>query len=123
MNRSTLLLLFCVFALSETLLAVEMARLRIDRGAAETKDSDDVRVVNSANCVTLEKCNEMCKYLAGTGGILQRDYSPTGNRYCRCFGIAQPLPEIDCVKSCEDLGVRGGEKHFGLCYCDDYCSE
>ncbi|KAI1695429.1 hypothetical protein Ddc_21232 [Ditylenchus destructor] len=125
MNCSTLPLLFCVLALGEIFLAAEMVRVRIGRGATEMKDSNDALLVRSTNCVTQEKCKEMCKYLAGTtvGAILQRDSSPTGNRYCKCIGLAQPLVEIDCVKTCKDHGVGGGERHFGLCYCDDYCTE
>ncbi|KAI1699981.1 hypothetical protein Ddc_18319 [Ditylenchus destructor] len=100
MNRSTLLLFLCVFALSEVLLAAKMARIR---GVAGMKNSSGVRLVRTAGCPTNSQCDKMCKTMDGaSGGRL----SNNDNSYCHCDDdVGKPDTKETCVARCKILGV------------------
>ncbi|KAI1698297.1 hypothetical protein Ddc_19186 [Ditylenchus destructor] len=111
MNRSTLLLFLCVFAVSEVLLAAK--KVRID-GVARVKNSNNMRVVRSVNCPTDKQCDELCKFRGASGGSKSDD----DDQYCYCDGDADLANESICVKACKILGVGFVGMNGDDCGCD-----
>ncbi|KAI1699435.1 hypothetical protein DdX_17314 [Ditylenchus destructor] len=110
MNRSTLLLFLCVFALSEVLLAAKKARIR---GVVGVKNSSRVRFVRSA-CVTDDQCDKMCKLGGASGGTV----SDINGAHCDCDGEMNPETKDTCAIGCALLGVGGGELFSEDCICN-----
>ncbi|KAI1699441.1 hypothetical protein DdX_17320 [Ditylenchus destructor] len=104
MNRSTLLLFLCVFALSEVLLAAKKARIR---GVVGVKNSTGVRLPRSARCVTDDQCDKVCKFGSGASG---ENIIDVGDGYtCVCDDDWTPVTKETCVASCDILGLGGGK--------------
>ncbi|KAI1699442.1 hypothetical protein DdX_17321 [Ditylenchus destructor] len=114
MNRSILLLFFCVFALSEVVLAAELGRIR---GSVGVNNSSDVRLVRSADsCVTDDQCDQACKMFGASGGQVSDSVNP--KVYCHCDDDPKrPTTAETCVAACDILGVGGGKPWLGNCTC------
>ncbi|KAI1698298.1 hypothetical protein Ddc_19187 [Ditylenchus destructor] len=111
MNRSTLLLFLCVFAVSEVLLAAK--KVRID-GVARVKNSNNMRLVRSTNCPNDTQCEELCKFRGASGGSQSDD----DDKYCDCDGNLEPANESICVKACTILGFGFVKMHGDDCGCE-----
>ncbi|KAI1695919.1 hypothetical protein DdX_19313 [Ditylenchus destructor] len=101
MNRSTLLVFLCVFALSEVLLAAELGRFR---AVAAMKNSSGMRHIRSTNCgPTDSQCDELCKFLKAGNGRKSLHLPHTA---CKCDILDKSMTKEDCVQACKILGGR-----------------
>ncbi|KAI1711435.1 hypothetical protein Ddc_12946 [Ditylenchus destructor] len=105
MNRFTLLLFLCVFALSEVLLAAQLSRYR---GVAEGQNSSNVRFARSTfrACDYLpddSQCDRMCKYVDAYGGQVDLNDPLRG---CICGREWKPVTLETCVAQCKDLHFK-----------------
>ncbi|KAI1701103.1 hypothetical protein Ddc_17767 [Ditylenchus destructor] len=107
-----LLLFLGVFALSEVLLVAKKVAVF---DAIEMNNPSVVRAVRAPKtpCPTNRECNQMCKFL-GTGLGQRR----SGPGLCICHGEMKPYTKEICERSCEILGVYGGEVRDEKCFCD-----
>ncbi|KAI1698294.1 hypothetical protein Ddc_19183 [Ditylenchus destructor] len=112
MNRSTLLLFLCVFALSEVLLAAKKARIR---GVVGRKNSSYSRFVRSASFPNDNQCKKMCKDNGASGGSALYDCDD----YCNCDGeLEGDWTKPDCEQACKTLGLKFAKlDDEGFCLC------
>ncbi|KAI1698117.1 hypothetical protein DdX_18095 [Ditylenchus destructor] len=123
MNRSTLLVFLCVFALSEVLLAAGLGRIRGFAPMMKLERHEPYCAPYCApcalrcGCATESECYEVRKNFRKNAGIFT--FGLWNGGYCR-EGL-KPFTEKSCARACKSFGVRSGEvSEDGMnCHCNE----